>query len=118
MKPIQTDFIGRIPLNTEMLPLEHGDHLSRDEFERRYNGMPNGQKFELIEGVVHMPSPVRVYRHGQPQADLIGLLVMYRAGTPGVIVADNATARLDLDNEPQPDAMLFIHPSCGGQVRI
>jgi Uma2 family endonuclease len=32
--------------------------------------------------------------------------------------ADNATDRLDLDNEPQPDAMLFIEPACGGQVRI
>jgi Uma2 family endonuclease len=31
---------------------------------------------------------------------------------------DNTTARLDLDNEPQPDAMLFIEPARGGQVRL
>ena len=31
---------------------------------------------------------------------------------------DNATVRLDLDNEPQPDASLFIDPARGGQARI
>jgi Uma2 family endonuclease len=36
--------------------------------------------------------------------------------TPGVRGGDNSTVRLDLDNEPQPDALLFIEPSCGGQV--
>ena len=32
--------------------------------------------------------------------------------------ADNSTVRLDLDNEPQPDAFLFIDPARGGQARI
>ena len=41
----------------------------------------------------------------------------YEAGTPGVIAADNASARLDLDNEPQPDALLMIDPERGGQAR-
>lgn len=39
-------------------PLERGDHLSRVEFERRYAAMPYVKKAELIEGVVHLPSPV------------------------------------------------------------
>ena len=47
-------------------PLEPGDRLSRAEFERRYDAMPNLKKAELIEGVVYMPSPVRVRRHGAP----------------------------------------------------
>jgi hypothetical protein len=38
-------------------PLETGDHLTRAEFERRYNAMPGLKKAELIEGVVYMPSP-------------------------------------------------------------
>ena len=38
--------------------------------------------------------------------------------SPGVRVGDNATVRLDLDNEPQPDAVMFIEPARGGQVRI
>jgi Uma2 family endonuclease len=35
-----------------------------------------------------------------------------------VQTADNSTARLDLDNEPQPDGVLFIAPERGGQARL
>lgn len=65
-----------------------------------------------------MPSPVRWDQHGSPHADLIGWLVHYRAFTPGTSAADNASVRLDLDNEPQPDAALIILPSHGGQVEF
>jgi Uma2 family endonuclease len=98
--------------------LEPGDRLSRDEFERRYEAMPRLKKAELIEGVVYMPSPVRFRRHGGPHANIVTWLGNYLADTPGVEVADNASVRLDLDNEPQPDAALFIAPECGGQVQI
>ena len=37
---------------------------------------------------------------------------------PGVIGGDNTTARMDLDNEPQPDALLLIEPTRGGQARV
>src|SRR5947209_3785872 len=76
------------------------------------------KKAGLIEGVVYIPSPVRLRRHGQPHAKVIGWLGTYQADTPGVIVADNASTRLDLDNEPQPDALLMIDPARGGQARI
>jgi Uma2 family endonuclease len=102
----------------EVPVLEPGDRLTREEFERRYAAMPDLKKAELIEGVVYMPSPVRARRHGTPHARLVGWLIHYEAKTPGVEVADNATARLDLDNEPQPDAMLYVAPELGGQVRI
>ena len=98
--------------------LENGDRLTRAEFERRYEAMPHLKKAELIEGVVYVPSPVRHRQHGAPHAQLIGWLVQYAANTPGVEVGDNTSVRLDLDNEPQPDALLFIDPDCGGQVRI
>jgi Uma2 family endonuclease len=99
-------------------PLEPGDRLTRPEFERRYDAMPHLCKAELIEGVVYMPSPVRYRRHGRPHALLMGWLIHYEAATPGVETADNSTARLDLDNEPQPDAVLLIDPARGGQARI
>jgi Uma2 family endonuclease len=99
-------------------PLEPGDRLSRDEFERRYRAMPQIKKAELIEGVVYMPSPARFKRHSGPHADVLGWLYVYKAATPGVESADNSTVRLDLANEPQPDAILFIEPPCGGQVRV
>jgi Uma2 family endonuclease len=98
--------------------LENGDRLTRAEFERRYEAMPHLKKAELIEGVVYVPSPVRHRRHGSPHAHLIGWLFQYAAHTPGVEVGDNSSVRLDLDNEPQPDALLFIDPTCGGRVRI
>src|SRR5215813_11388624 len=99
-------------------PLENGDRLSRDEFERRYDAMPGLKKAELIEGVVYMPSPVRVDQHAASHFDLIAWLGLYRLATPGVRGADNASIRLDLKNMPQPDVCLFIDPARGGQARI
>jgi hypothetical protein len=46
--------------------LENGDRVTSEEFERYYHQMPNVKKAELIEGVVYVPSPVRVTRHGRP----------------------------------------------------
>ena len=99
-------------------PLESGDHLTRDEFERRYEAMPELKKAELIEGVVYMPSPVRLTQHGSPHAAFLTWLGLYRAYTPGVSVGGNTTVRLDLDNEPQPDALALIDPARGGQALI
>ena len=99
-------------------PLEPGDRLTRAEFERRYDAMPHVKKAEFIEGVVYMPSPVRQRRHGRPHFRLIAWLGAYEAATPGVEGGDNSTTRLDLENEPQPDAILFIAPESGGQANI
>lgn len=106
------------PATAGLPPLENGDCLTRDEFERRYAAMPHVKKAELIEGMVHMPSPVRLEQHAAPTAELITWLGTYRAHTPGIRVGDNATVRLDLDNEPQPDAILFVEPAHGGQVKV
>jgi len=107
------------PVKTKpLLPLEPGDQLTRDEFERRYRAMPNVKKAELIEGVVHMPSPVSWQSHGCPHVSLAGLLGYYKAFTPGVDAGDNATVRLDQHNVPQPDVTLIIREECGGRARI
>jgi Uma2 family endonuclease len=99
-------------------PLEPGDRLTRDEFERRYKAMPQEIKAELLEGVVHMPSPTRFRRHGRPHLHLITWLGHYESGTPGVEAGDNSTTRLDIDSELQPDAVLLIDPAYGGQAHI
>jgi hypothetical protein len=99
-------------------PLENGDRLTRQEFERRYQAMPHVKRAELIEGVVYMSSPIRLQLHASPHAGLITWLGVYWAATPGVQVAVSPTIRLDLENEPQPDALLLIDPACGGQARI
>ena len=99
-------------------PLRHGERLTRDEFERRYAAMPHVNKAELINGVVYMPSPVRSRQHGRPHNHLGTWLGNYEAATLGVESNSNATVRLDLGSEPQPDLMLFIDPARGGQARL
>src|SRR2546430_14569972 len=100
-------------------PLQNGDRLSGDEFERRYDATPNLKKAELIDGIVYMPPPpVSDEYHSSPHFDIIGWLGAYRAATPGVRGGDNGTLRLDLKNRPQPDAYLRIIPESGGQTRI
>jgi Uma2 family endonuclease len=103
---------------TTVLPLESGDRLTRTEFERRYHAMSHLKKAELIEGIVYVPSPVRSGSHAQPHAWIITWLGVHAAATPGVALNDNATLRLDLDNEPQPDALLRLDERLGGRSRL
>ena len=98
--------------------LESGDRLNRTEFERRYRQLPPKKKAELVEGVVYMASPVRAQQHGQPHSCIMGWLMVYAAATPHLMVCDNTTVRLDWQNEPQPDALLRLDESVGGQSRI
>jgi len=103
---------------TGLPPLEPGDHLSRAEFERRYDAMPGLKKAELIEGVVHMPSPVRWKQHAEPHALIMLWLGAFAAHTPFTSVGDNGSIRLDNDNMPQPDAAMIIVPTKGGQAHF
>ena len=105
-----------VPAAVARIPeLQTGDHLTRAEFERRYSAMPHVKKAELVEGVVYMPSPVSQHRHSRPHTAFTTWLGMYWYATPGTDAGDNATVRLDLENEPQPDSLLFILPQHGGQ---
>lgn len=99
-------------------PLENGDRMTRAEFERRYEAMPHIKKAELIEGIVYMPSPAHHTVHSRPHARIMAWLGVYWAATPGVDLGDNATVRLDLDNEVQPDALLRLDGALGGASRI
>jgi Uma2 family endonuclease len=101
-----------------VLPLENGDRLTRQEFERRYEAILGLKKAELIEGVVYVPAALRYRRHGKPHGLIMTWLGVYEAATPGVESADNTTVRLDWENEPQPDALLRIDEACGGQSWI
>ena len=87
-------------------PLENGDRLTRDEFERRYWASPHIEKAELIEGVVYVASPVNFGKHGLPHGIVMGWLATYVDRHPETELGDNSTLRLDNDNEPQPDALL------------
>ncbi|BAY21571.1 hypothetical protein NIES2100_13260 [Calothrix sp. NIES-2100] len=110
----------KTPAQHRIIPLlENGDKLTRYEFERRYNAMTNLKKAELIEGIVYiMPAALRFRSHGQPHGWILTWLGNYEAATPGVALGVEPTVRLDLDNEPQPDAVLLITPEAGGQARV
>src|SRR2546421_144381 len=48
--------------------LEQGDHLDQKTFHELYEQTPENVKAELIEGVVYIPSPVRL-QHAEVHAD-------------------------------------------------
>jgi Uma2 family endonuclease len=99
--------------------LENGDRLTRVEFERRYEAMPHVKKAELIEGIVYMPSPVRLTKHGRPHTLLSTWLGYYASKTPGIEdFGDNSTVRLDEDNEPQPDLLMLMPKRGGGEAVV
>jgi Uma2 family endonuclease len=98
--------------------LENGDRLSRHEFEQRYNATPHLRKTERIEGVVYVAAALRFKSHAKPHGDLIGWLWNYKIATQGVELGDNPTIRLDIENDPQPDAVLLIEEHIGGQTHL
>jgi Uma2 family endonuclease len=112
--------IAQVSINSEqrMPPLESGDRLSRPEFERRYTAARHVKKAELIEGLVYVASPLRFQQHAEPHSNFMVWLGLYQALTPRVRLGDAPTVRLDMDNEPQPDAVLLIETSAGGQTRL
>ena len=116
MSPSTVD--SRVSPSRVTPPLQNGDRLTAEEFERRYDAAGELTKAELLDGVVYMPPPVSDSHHGAPHFDMVAWLGAYRWGTPGVVGGDNSTLRLDLRNRPQPDAYLRILPQCGGQARL
>lgn len=130
--PVAADAVaapGAAPPREDVPPLENGDRLTREEFERRYSAMPGLKKAELIEGVVYIPNPV-VRRdgsvasplfepsHGWPHGKLMAVFGVYLFETPGIHLSDNTSVRLDLDNESQPDAYLRVLEEFGGASRV
>src|SRR5438552_9352358 len=81
-------------------PLQAGDHLTREEFERRYDATPGLKKAELINGVVFMPPPVSFEWHSEPHINLAGWLWVYRSYTPGVRGGTDGSVRLADSNMP------------------
>jgi hypothetical protein len=113
---LASEHTGRT-INPKIPPLENGDHLSRDEFERRWDNMPDLKNAERLNGMVFMPPPLSAEDHGVPHSRLMFWLGVYWSATPEVILADNSTLYLQSDDDPQPDAMLFVRPEHGGRTR-
>jgi len=95
--------------------LENGARMDQPTFHRLYLKTPPKFRAELIAGVVHVSSPVSG-GHGGPHAKLVGWLLNYVRGTPGIAVYNDTTMIMNDDTEPQPDATLLIEKRYGGQT--
>lgn len=92
--------IGSIP------PLEAGDRLTREEFERRWDLHPEIKKAELIDGMVYLEMTVGI-EHGEAHALANVWLGVYRSMAGDELqVLDNATVRLMESLDLQPDVLL------------
>ena len=109
-----------MPLHTSLrvLPLQNGDRLTREEFERRYFAMPDVIKAELLEGEVYIPSRDRLRICAQYRMAFTLWIGNYIAYTSGLSAGLNSTVMIDQDNEPLPDIVMLIKPEFGGQIRL
>ncbi len=105
----------KLPKKILIPPLENGDRLTREEFHRRYEAMPENVKAELIKGVVYMSTPVRVKKHGKPHGRIMSFLGIYQFSTKSIDLLDNVTYIANEKYEPQPDAVLRIEENYGGK---
>ena len=96
-----------------MPSLETGDHLTRNEFLRIWEQLPEVKFAELIGGIVYIPSPLWK-PHGKMDHSLSAWLAVYRAFTPGCEAGSNTSALIGDDDCQQPDDYLAILPECGG----
>ena len=79
--------------------------------------MPGDTKFELIDGIVYMASPVKE-DHDTYQLAGSGLLRDYAFATPGCVAGLSPTIRLGKKDEPQPDGLLRLVPEVGGRSHV
>jgi Uma2 family endonuclease len=92
-----------------------GQRLTRDEFLRRWEAMPELKYAELIGGIVYMPSPVSIH-HGKADNRVATWVGTYSAFTPVCESATSATW-LMLQDAPQPDETLRLLTEFGGHSR-
>jgi Uma2 family endonuclease len=98
----------------EIPPLEGGDNLSPDEFERISGLHPEIKHAELIDGLVYVELVVGP-AHGSGHAIVAGWLMAFWAGRPELQVCDNTTVRFADGSRLQPDLLLRRTESAGGR---
>jgi Uma2 family endonuclease len=109
----QNDELTTLGLEPE--GLAQGDNLSREEFLRIWEQLPNLKRAELINGIVYMPSPLAL-DHGLMNKRLSYWLATYELATPICQNAGDVTWFMQ-KSAPQPDEFLRLLPEHGGQSR-
>lgn len=92
-------------VSTSLVELRNGDRMSRDEFLRRWEQLPQLKRAELIDGVVYLSSPVSELRCDY-EALLFEWLLQYKRSVHGLKILPNATWLLG-QGSPQPDLALI-----------
>jgi hypothetical protein len=94
-------------------PLQDGDNLTREEFERLWDLHPEIKHAERINGIVHLELSVSP-GHAVSHSLVVLWLGTYWGGRRSLEVGDNATVRLG-DDDLQPDA--YLRKVSGGRSR-
>src|SRR5258708_14134963 len=108
--------MATVSTSPDFSTFENGDRMTRAEFHRIYETMPEDFRAELIGGIVYVASPLR-RRHGTNHLPLGTVLFAYEGNTPGVESGDNTTVILGHESEPQPDLYLRVLPQFAGQAQ-
>ena len=114
MSTVNRDETGKLAGSTPSI-LYNGQNLDQPEFHELYLLTPKNFRAELIEGVVHVASPLG-YSHGTFDSTFNWFLKNYTYETPGLSVMSGGTTKLNLKNEYQPDLAMLVKPGLGGQV--
>ena len=96
------------------LDLIDGARMTREEFMRAYEAYPDGTSFELIEGTVHMASPVSG-SHQRNEKLILRLLDRYEMETEGVDYIHEQTLHLSEDTTVEPDVLVRLLEEYGGE---
>ena len=72
--------------------LEAGDHLDQPTFHTRYLAMPKSFRAELIGGVVHVPSPLKI-PHGDVHGQVMMWLLVFSRLKAGAVEPQNVVYR-------------------------
>ena len=96
--------------------MKPGDRLTGDEFEQWHRVLSSLKRAELIEGIVHVPSPLLTVDHALPHSLVVAWLGTYVAATSRLYLGDHAMVRLDADNVVQPNAVLLF--ADGGRASV
>ena len=100
-----TQAVRTWPSASTVPPLENGDMLTLEEFERRWSFHPEIKKAELIDGMVFLEMAVS-RRHGKPHLTIAAWAALYEARTPDCEALADTTVRVDDKEALQPDVLL------------
>ena len=106
-----------MPVQVLTPPLCEGEHLTREEFMRRWEAMPDLKFAELIDGIVHMPSPISRI-HCDFHSRISKWIWTFESATPGCTLLTAGTWLMSEDSAPQPDLAFCILSERGGQSWI